>query len=95
MLAEYLLAALDADEVRLGEVLGTARRAQSVEVEVLALDTLARLHAQDGRTAQARALLDTADAAMPGAAHLITELDRVDRDRARALLGSDQGLRRP
>jgi tetratricopeptide (TPR) repeat protein len=91
-LAEYLLAALDADDgapqadQRLSAVIATARRAHDVEIEVLALDTLARIHAQQGRTIDAWTMLDTADRVMPAAQHLVTDKERIDRDRARSLL---------
>jgi tetratricopeptide (TPR) repeat protein len=91
-LAEYVLAALDADErapnaaEHLGYVLATARHARDVEVEVLALDALARVNAEQGRTTDAREMLDTADRVMSAARHLVTDLDRIDRDRARSIL---------
>ena len=43
---------------------------------------LAGLCARDGRTAQAAALLDEADALYPSVAHLVTADDRIDRDPA-------------
>ncbi len=92
VLAEYLLAALDADDGaphaarRLTDVLAAARLAHDVEAEVLALDVLARIHAEQGRTTEARTMLDAADRVMPAAGHLVTDTDRVDRDRARSLL---------
>ena len=91
-LAEYVLAALDADDgapqadQRLTAVIATARRAHDVEIEVLALDTLARIHAEQGRTSDAWALLDTADRIMPAVHDLITDKGRIGRDRARSLL---------
>jgi predicted ATPase/DNA-binding SARP family transcriptional activator len=91
-LAEYVLAALDADDgvpqsdQRLSAVIATAHQAHDVEIEVLALDTLARIHAEQGRTNDARTTLDTADRIMPAAHHLVSDNERVDRDRARSLL---------
>jgi predicted ATPase/DNA-binding SARP family transcriptional activator/predicted negative regulator of RcsB-dependent stress response len=91
-LAEYVLAALDADDgaphagQRLSAVLAAARHAHTVEIEVLALDALARIQAEQGRTSNARTMLDTADRVMPAAHHLVSESDRIDRDRARSLL---------
>jgi tetratricopeptide (TPR) repeat protein len=91
-LAEYLLTALDADDgtpeagQHLTDVLATARHAHDVEIEVLTLDALARLYAEQGRTSDAQAMLDTADRIMPAAYHLLTDIDRIDRDQARSLL---------
>jgi hypothetical protein len=53
---------------------------------VLTLDAIARIHAEQGRTGDARKMLDTADRAMPAAHHLVSDSDRIDRDRARSLL---------
>lgn len=53
---------------------------------MLALDTRARVHAEAGRAATARELLDTAYALSPAARHLLSEPDRLDRDRAETLL---------
>ncbi|GIF63816.1 SARP family transcriptional regulator [Asanoa ishikariensis] len=75
LLADYLLAALDADDGapdagrRLDDVLAAARRDHAVDVEVLALDTLARLRADEGLRA-------AADAVLPAARHLISDRDR-------------------
>jgi hypothetical protein len=84
--------ALDADDgapqagQRLSAVIAAARHAHDVETEVLALDALARIHAEQGRTDDARTMLDTADRIMPAAHHLVTDNERIDRDRARSLL---------
>ena len=92
VLAQYLAAALDADAgeptalVHLQAVLDAAREAHDTEVEVLALDTLAWVHAEAGHVATARDLLDTARVLSPAVAHLLSEHDRLDRDRAEALL---------
>jgi hypothetical protein len=67
-------------------VLAEARRAHDVETEVLSLDMLAHIYAGQGRVTDARAMLDAADRMMPSAGHLVTDHDRVDRDRARSLL---------
>jgi predicted ATPase/DNA-binding SARP family transcriptional activator len=91
-LAEFMIAALDADDGapdadrRLVEVLDSARRRHDVEVEVLALDRLARLDAERGRASEARALLDTAERVSSSARHLLTDRDRIDHDRALTLL---------
>jgi predicted ATPase len=91
-LAGYLSAALDADEglpqaaARLADVLAAARDAHDREAEVLTLDAIARLHAEQGRVGDARSTLEAADNLMAFVRHLVTEDDRIDRDRARSLL---------
>ena len=79
-LALLVLAALDGDPDRLASVAGTARTAGDVEIEVLALDALAHVRAVRGDADGAREALAGADAAMPGARHLLADGDRVDRD---------------
>ena len=92
VLADYLLAALDADDGapdagrRLGDVLAAARLAPDAETEVRVLDLLARIHADQGQRAEARTMLDAADRAARSAGHLVTDHDRTDRDRARSSL---------
>ena len=83
-LGECLLAAMDAsDEVpgakdRLLAILDVARDEGDVAVEVFALDALARTAALGGDLDAARDLCDEADVRADAAAHLITDLDRVD-----------------
>ena len=92
LLAEYVVAALDADDDRpgaddqLSDVMGQAREARDGEVELLTLDALALFHARTGRTSQARSALDAADALMATVGHLVTEGDRRDADTARRRL---------
>ncbi|WP_203701387.1 BTAD domain-containing putative transcriptional regulator [Asanoa iriomotensis] len=94
LLAEYLLAALDADDGvagaddRLVSVLASARQAGDGVVEVLTLETLARVRAATGRISDARDLLAAAETALPAVKHLVTAADRADRDHARANLDS-------
>jgi tetratricopeptide (TPR) repeat protein len=94
LLAQYVLAVLDADEDRpeavreLSAVLAHARDGSDGEVELLTLDALARLDAHRGSRAQARETLDAADALMPAVAHLVTDGDRTDAVIARALISS-------
>jgi len=104
VLAQYVIAALDADDgaphagQHLSAVLAAARQAHDVEIEVLALDTMARIHAEHGRMTDARTALDTADHLVPSARHLLTDNDRIDRDRTRTLLqhhGQDPPAARP
>lgn len=88
VLADYALAALDADQGstqasnRLDEVLDAARRNHLKAVEVLTLDRLARLHAEQGNRDKATALLAEADDLAPAASHLMSDNDRFDRDAA-------------
>jgi predicted ATPase/DNA-binding SARP family transcriptional activator len=91
-MAEHLLAALDADDNdpraadRLTAVLTAARAGHDVEVELLTLDALARVRADQARPDDARAMLAAADAVLPAARHLVTDQDRIDRDRALSIL---------
>jgi predicted ATPase/DNA-binding SARP family transcriptional activator len=94
MLADYALAALDADQglthaaERLDAVLANARREGQAEVEVLTLDRLARLHAERGDVDDAQALVAAADDRAPGAYHLMSESDRIDRDQVGTMLSA-------
>lgn len=67
-------------------VLAEARRTGDLEVEVLALDGLARRRAEDGDVGSAAALLERADEAMAAARLRVTEADRVDARDARRLI---------
>ena len=92
LLADSVLAALDVeDEVpgaqeRIDHVLTVAHDAGDIEVEVLALDTSALGFAKLGRPAEAQTALARADQLTPAALHLLTDADRIDRDRARQIL---------
>jgi tetratricopeptide (TPR) repeat protein len=91
-LAACLRAAMDAEagdpeaSARLRAVLHDAERRHDPEIEVLALDALARTAAQGHDLGAARILLGRADQLMPSAQHLIGEADRFDAIRARRLL---------
>ena len=91
-LADCLVAAMDrdaADEAAtaiLEAVLADARGAGDLEVEVLALDALARRSADSGDTAAAIARLDQADALMPAARLRVTDEDRIDAHAVRLTL---------
>ena len=84
-LGECLLAALDADEQRLEEILAEARRDDNAPVEVFALDALARIAAGRGEVAMARDLGQAADLRMKSASHFITDRDRTDARPVRQL----------
>ncbi len=92
LLADSVLAALDVeDEVpgakeRIDHVLTVARDAGDIEVEVLALDTSALGFAKLGRPVEAQTALARADQLTPAALHLLTDADRIDRERARQIL---------
>jgi predicted ATPase/DNA-binding SARP family transcriptional activator len=67
-------------------VLAEARRTGDFEVEVLALDAMARQSAVDGDVDAATAWLELADAAMGAARLRVTPSDRLDAQAARRLL---------
>ncbi len=67
-------------------VLADARRTGDSEVEVLALDGLARRSADDGDLGAAAAWLELADAAMTAARLRVTEADRIDAREVRRAL---------
>lgn len=91
-LAECLRAVMDAEEgvpdasTRLRAVLNDAELRHDPEIEVLALDALARTYAQNHDLSVAQTFLDRADQLMPSAQHLISEADRLDAIHARQLL---------
>jgi predicted ATPase/DNA-binding SARP family transcriptional activator/tetratricopeptide (TPR) repeat protein len=72
LLADHLAAALDDDVPSLERTLAAAHTAGDTEVELLTLDALARILADDARAAEADRLL-------PAARHLLTDADRIDR----------------
>ena len=90
LLADCLVAAIDPNAsgaVELLEsVLEEARRTGDFEVEVLALDALARRSAEAGDPAAAAAWLALADASMPAARLRVTDADRIDAGTTRRLL---------
>ena len=92
LMAESVLASIDVEDdvsgaqERIDRLLTAARDAGDIEVEVLALDTSALGYAKQGRSAEAQSALAHADQLMPAALHLLTDADRIDRDRARELL---------
>lgn len=70
----------------LADVLAEARRTGDSEVEVLALDALARRRADAGDLDAAAATLALADAAMAGARLRVTDADRIDARELRHLI---------
>jgi hypothetical protein len=70
----------------LDTVLTEARRTGDFEVEVLALDALARRSADDGDLSAAAALLELADTAMNAARLRVTDADRIDAHEIRRLI---------
>jgi tetratricopeptide (TPR) repeat protein len=92
VLAACLRAAMDAEDgdpdasTRLRALLHDAERRHDPEIEVLALDALARTSAEGHDLDAARTFLDRADQLMPSAQHLIGDADRFDAIRARRLL---------
>lgn len=82
LLTRCLLYAEKGDRQSLEDVLAQAVDAENDEVRVLALDALARSAASRGDVAQARELLDQADALLPKAARNLDEADRIDRVQA-------------
>ena len=93
-LASCLHAAMDAEdgddsaETRLRAVIEQARDQHTPDIEILALDALARDAATADDLTAARDLLDAADHLMPAARHLLCAADRLDGDHARNLIGA-------
>jgi predicted ATPase/DNA-binding SARP family transcriptional activator len=84
LLTDTLLAAVRDDPKQLGAALQAARADRNVEVQVLALDALARLAAASGDEAAATSLLAEADTLAPHVTHLLDEHDRIDKNDALA-----------
>jgi len=91
-LADCVLASLNTDSnsdasiSSVESVLADARAADDVEVELLCLDALARMHAELGQTPLAASLLSEADALMGAAWHHVVDEDRIDGREARRLI---------
>ena len=73
---------------RLRAVLEDARQRQDLEVELLALDALARTCAEARDNDTAHDLLESADALTPSVHHLVSDADRIDADHARSVLAA-------
>ena len=91
-LAACLHSAMDAEdgdptaEPRLRAVLQHAVGQHTPDIEIMAMDALARHAANEHHLAEARCLLDAADDLMPSARHLLGSADRLDADHARTLI---------
>ncbi len=88
LLNRCLLFAEAGDDAALERLLDEAGAAGNREVEVYALDALARIAAERGDRARARELLDTADSLAPAVVHLVDDHDRLDRSRAEHLMAA-------
>ena len=78
----------DSAEPRLRAVLERARDQHTPDIEIMALDALARSAANANDLTAARQLLDTADNLMPSARHLLGCADRLDADHASNLIAA-------
>ena len=93
-LASCLHAAMDAEdgddtaEPRLRAVLERARDQHTPDIEIMALDALARSAANADNLTAARQLLATADRLMPSARHLLGYADRLDADHANNIIAA-------
>ena len=87
LLTHCILAAVRDDAAELEVILEEARVSGNVEIQVYALDALARLAAEAGDPGSARTLLTEADRFATQVAHLLDAGDRLDSDNARQLLG--------
>jgi hypothetical protein len=88
LLTRCLLAAERDDSQALELVLEEARTTHNREVQLFALDALARLAADRGGLDTARSLLTAADELAPKVAHTVDESDRIDATLVRPLLPS-------
>jgi predicted ATPase/DNA-binding SARP family transcriptional activator len=93
-LASCLHAAMDAEDgdasaqARLCTVVEQAHDQHTPDIEIMALDALARSAANADRLTAARHLLDTADDLMPSARHLLGSADRLDAEYTRTLVAA-------
>jgi tetratricopeptide (TPR) repeat protein len=93
-LAACLHSAMDAEDgvagadARLRDVLEQARGQHTPDIEIMAMDALARTAATAHDLVPARGLLEAADDLMPSARHLLGSADRVDAEHARTLIAA-------
>ncbi len=85
LLTRCILYAERADAPGVREVLEEARATANVEVQVYALDALARTSAESGDLDAASALLAESDGLAPQVSHVVDESDRIDAAAARAV----------
>jgi predicted ATPase/DNA-binding SARP family transcriptional activator len=88
LLNQCILAAARDDVGALESTLQEARATENVEVQIHALDALARLAAARDDVGPARSLLAEADALAPQVGHILDEADRLDGNEVRQRLGS-------
>ncbi len=87
LLTDCVLAAERGDEGALRSVLDKARAAGNLEVQVVALDALARLAAESDDLETSGDLLAEADRLAAQVAHVVDEADRIDAAGARGVSG--------
>lgn len=93
-LAACLHGAMDAEDgdnsadARLRQVIQHARGQHTPDIEIMAMDALARHAAKEHHLAEASVLLDAADDLMPSARHLLGSADRLDAGHARTLIAA-------
>jgi hypothetical protein len=75
-------------EPRLRAVLQRARGQHTPDIEIMAMDALARHAANVLHLDEAIGLLDAADDLMPSARHLLGSTDRLDADYARTVIAA-------
>ncbi|MGZ5403886.1 MAG: ATP-binding protein [Nocardioides sp.] len=87
LLTDCVLAAERRDEGALRTVLDEARATNNSEVQVFALDALARVAAESGDHTTSGELLTESDLLAAHVTHVVDETDRVDAARARGVSG--------
>ena len=92
LLTRVLLASIRArsasaeDRSALDAILVQARTVQDTEVEILALDVIARMSAQESAVDQAQRTLDVADGRARDHPAAVDEIDRIDAHHARRIM---------
>ena len=86
LLTSCVLSAERDDPEALERVLGQALATENIEVQLFALDALARLAAERGDIESARSAVATADELAPALGHAVDESDRIDAASVRRLL---------
>jgi tetratricopeptide (TPR) repeat protein len=88
LLNRCLLSAEADDDAALEQLLDEAGAAGNREVEVYALDALARIAAERGDRARAGELLEKAETLAATVGHVVDDHDRLDRSRAEHLIAA-------